>query len=234
MDHAGRVRLAETSGTRNESPCLNLGRGREEEAIRTDGEGPKGRRQCFARRMAVVRFPDGERYHASRSLSNSAKSSCRRAHSRAGRVRDAVALVTGRQDRVCCFCACEDAGKTARVDGSGAQYGAFLFHLCTLEVKNSCAHRHKTAVLVTERVALERPVTLVRTASRIGTVLEHTQGYSDATGLGEKGSSIGPLRERFTSKPKNQVPQVFGGQGIFDRTSLRHRQAWKQKRRSEL
>ena len=39
MDHAGRVRVADTCGTCDESLSLNLGRGQQEEATRTDGVG---------------------------------------------------------------------------------------------------------------------------------------------------------------------------------------------------
>ena len=39
---------------------------------------------------------------------------------------------------VCCFGAHEDAGKTAKVDGSGGQYGAFWFYPCTLRVQSTC------------------------------------------------------------------------------------------------
>ena len=42
VDHVDRGRLAETCGTRDESPSSNLGRGKQVEAIRVDDMDPTG------------------------------------------------------------------------------------------------------------------------------------------------------------------------------------------------
>ena len=44
MGHGGRARLAEPCGTRDESPSSNLGRGKQEHAIRADRNGPTDQR----------------------------------------------------------------------------------------------------------------------------------------------------------------------------------------------
>ena len=72
MDHVGRARLAETCGSRDESPSSNLGRVKQGEAIRVDDMDPQGQRDTekwVARMRAYTFLRDSRRTRSSKGFS---------------------------------------------------------------------------------------------------------------------------------------------------------------------